>query len=70
MMIKARNRHHGPSLDDFLKEEGALEQFQAAAVKEVIAWQIQEAMKTKKPDGTADAHKPRPSRPPTRSDPR
>ena len=52
MMIKARNRHHGSSLDDFLKEEGALEQFQATAVKEVIAWQIQEAMKTKRSQKT------------------
>ena len=32
-------------LDDFLAEEGVLEQFQATAIKEVIAWQIEAAMK-------------------------
>jgi len=33
------------TLDDFLKEEGKLEEFEAIAVKEVLAWQIAEAMK-------------------------
>jgi antitoxin HicB len=33
------------TLDDFLKEEGKLEEFEAVAVKEVLAWQIAEAMK-------------------------
>lgn len=33
------------TLDSFLKEEGKLEAFQAVAVKEVLAWQIAEAMK-------------------------
>jgi predicted XRE-type DNA-binding protein len=33
------------TLDDFLKEEGKLEEFQAVAIKEVLAWQIAEAMK-------------------------
>jgi hypothetical protein len=32
-------------LDDLLKEEGKLEEFQATAIKEVLAWQIEEAMK-------------------------
>ena len=35
------------SLDGFLKEEGKLEAFQATAIKEVLAWQILEAMKAK-----------------------
>lgn len=35
------------SLDGFLKEEGKLEEFQATAIKEVLAWQILEAMKAK-----------------------
>jgi predicted XRE-type DNA-binding protein len=34
------------TLDDFLKSEGKLEEFQATAIKEVLAWQIAEAMKT------------------------
>ena len=45
---KTKNKHHGSTLDSFLKEEGVLEEFRAAAVKEVIAWQIQKAMKDKK----------------------
>jgi DNA-binding Xre family transcriptional regulator len=48
MTKKAKNRHHGSTLDFFLKEEGVLQEFRAAAVKEVIAWQIQQAMKKKK----------------------
>jgi antitoxin HicB len=27
-------------LDDFLKQEGRLEEFEAVAIKEVLAWQI------------------------------
>src|SRR6266705_4994655 len=33
------------TLDAFLKEEGKLEEFEAVAIKEVLAWQIAEAMK-------------------------
>src|SRR3990172_1512000 len=33
------------TLDRFLKEEGKLEEFEAVAIKEVLAWQIGEAMK-------------------------
>ena len=38
----------GSSLDDFLKEEGIFEEAQAQAIKEVVAWQLAEAMKKKK----------------------
>ena len=38
----------GSSIDDFLKEEGILEEAQTEAVKEVVAWQLAEAMKTRK----------------------
>jgi antitoxin HicB len=37
-------KHHGSSLDDFLKDEGAFEEAQALAVKEVVVWQLTEAM--------------------------
>jgi antitoxin HicB len=33
------------TLDGFLKDQGKLEEFQATAIKEVLAWQITEAMK-------------------------
>ena len=38
----------GSSLDDLLKEEGIFEEAQAQAIKEVVAWQLAEAMKKKK----------------------
>jgi antitoxin HicB len=46
--MKKKNPHIGSSLDDFLKEEGILEETRAAALKEVLAWQVQKAMKKKK----------------------
>ncbi|WP_346731331.1 helix-turn-helix domain-containing protein [Bradyrhizobium sp. 1] len=33
------------TLDDFLVEDGNREEFEAIAVKEVLAWQIEQAMK-------------------------
>ncbi|MBI4877138.1 MAG: XRE family transcriptional regulator [Acidobacteria bacterium] len=41
-------KHMGSSIDDFLKEEGIFEELQAQAIKEVVAWQLAEAMKEKK----------------------
>jgi plasmid maintenance system antidote protein VapI len=41
-------KHMGTSIDAFLKEEGIFEEAQAQAVKEVVAWQLAEAMKKKK----------------------
>jgi hypothetical protein len=40
-------RHIGSSLDDFLKDEGVFDETQAQAVKEVVAWQLAEAMKAR-----------------------
>lgn len=36
------------TLDGFLDAEGKLEAFQAVAIKEVLAWQIEQAMKDQK----------------------
>ena len=41
-------KHMGSSVDDFLKEEGIFEETQIQAIKEVVAWQLAEAMKKKK----------------------
>jgi antitoxin HicB len=38
----------GSSIEDFLKEEGIFEESQAQAIKEVVAWQLEEAMKKQK----------------------
>lgn len=42
---KTRSVEGFTSLDEFLDEEGKREEFQAVAIKEVLAWQIAEAMK-------------------------
>ncbi len=41
------NKHIGSSFDDLLKEDGFYEEAQNAALKRVLAWQIQEAMKAR-----------------------
>ena len=38
-------KNMGSGVDDFLKEEGIFEEAQAQAVKEVVAWQLAEAMR-------------------------
>jgi antitoxin HicB len=42
---KPRSAGKLTTLDVFLKQEGKLEEFEAVAIKEVLAWQIGEAMK-------------------------
>lgn len=37
-------RHHGSSLDNFLKDKGTFEETQALAIKEVVVWHLTEAM--------------------------
>jgi antitoxin HicB len=37
-------KHIGSSLDSFLKEEGTFDEAQALAIKEVVVWQLTEAM--------------------------
>lgn len=44
-MAKKRNLRVGSSFDDFLKSEGLLEELQVQTIKEVVAWQLKEAMK-------------------------
>jgi hypothetical protein len=45
-MTKSK-RHVGSSLDNFLKDESIFDEAQAQAVKEVVAWQLAEAMKAR-----------------------
>lgn len=49
----ADNKHRGSTLDSFLEEDGVLAEFQAKAIKEVIAWQLTAAMKDRKITKTA-----------------
>ena len=46
--MKKHNKHVGSSLDDFLKEEGILEETRSLAIKEAVAWQVQQAMTKEK----------------------
>jgi len=41
-------QHMGSRIDDFMRQEGTFEEEQAQAVKEVVAWQLGEAMRTQK----------------------
>ncbi len=42
-----RHRHIGSSLDDLLVEDGTLADTEAAALKRVIAWQLERGMNEK-----------------------
>lgn len=59
---KKTNPHRGSSLDDLLKIDDVLEQFQAAAIKNVIAWQITREMETQNLSKTAMATRMQTSR--------
>jgi antitoxin HicB len=47
-MTKRSNKHIGSSLDAFLKDEGVLEETRAIALKDAVAWQVQQAMEKEK----------------------
>jgi hypothetical protein len=46
-MTAKTKKHWGSTLDDFLKEEGIYDEAKAQVAKEMIAWQIAQAMKKK-----------------------
>jgi antitoxin HicB len=46
--MKKQNPHIGSSLDEFLAEEGMRDEARAIAIKEAVAWQVQEAMEREK----------------------
>jgi len=46
--IRKRSTKGFTTLDDFLEEEGVRDEFQAVAIKEVLSWQIRQAMESKK----------------------
>lgn len=57
-----KKQNIGSDFDDFLAEEGMLEEVTAVAVKRVIAWQIEQEMAAQKMTKTAMARKMRTSR--------
>ena len=46
--VQIMNQYIGSDFDDFLAEQGLAEEVSAAALKRVISWQINEAMKLQK----------------------
>jgi hypothetical protein len=46
-MTAKKKEHWGSTLDDFLKAEGVYEEAKTQVAKEMIAWQIAQAMKRK-----------------------
>lgn len=60
--FKMKNKHSGSSFDDFLEEEGLRAEAEAAAIKRVITFQIEQEMKQANLSKTAMAEKMRTSR--------
>lgn len=56
------NPHIGSNFDDFLEEDGILEETTAVAVKRVIAWQLAQEMQAQNLTKTALAEKMKTSR--------
>ena len=59
---KRRNKHRGGSFEDFLKQEGLLENVQAAAFKRALALKVNDMMKEKRMNKSAMAARMRTSR--------
>jgi antitoxin HicB len=57
-----KNRHVGSTLESLLEEDGTLVEADAAALKRVLAWQVQQAMAEKKLTRSAMAREMRTSR--------
>jgi hypothetical protein len=58
----SKNPHTGSSFDDFLKEEGIYEECTAAALKRVLAWQVEQEMQRQKITKSAMAARMKTSR--------
>jgi antitoxin HicB len=56
------NRHIGSSIDELLEEDGLREEVVAAAMKRVIAWQLADAMKSRRISKTEMARRMHTSR--------
>lgn len=58
----AENKHFGSNFDDFLQEEGLLEEASGVALKRVVAWQLTQAMKAQRVSKSEMAERMRTSR--------
>jgi hypothetical protein len=62
MQTKKKNPHCGSKFEDFLGEEGLLEEATTTALKRVLAWQIAHAMKKQRVTKSTMAKRMRTSR--------
>lgn len=62
-MTEAAFDHSGSAFDDFLADEGLLDEAEASAVRRVIAWQLGEAMRARGVDRDALADRMGATRP-------
>jgi antitoxin HicB len=60
--MRSKNPHIGSSFEDFLAEEGLLEECTNTAMKRVIAWQVEQAMKERGLTKASMAHQMHTSR--------
>lgn len=44
-MKNVRNKHIGSDFNDFLQEQNLLDECETSAIKRVLAWQLEQAMK-------------------------
>src|SRR6266853_1562578 len=59
---KNKNHHDGTSLDDFLREEGIMEEVEAAALKRAVAMKVVDLMQKENLQKTVMARRMRTSR--------
>ncbi|MBI4766482.1 MAG: XRE family transcriptional regulator [Deltaproteobacteria bacterium] len=57
-----KDKHLGDNFDDFLREEGLLEEVEANAIKRMVAFQISQEMKRRKLTKTEMTHRMKTSR--------
>jgi antitoxin HicB len=48
---RKRTDHSGSTFDSFLEQEGIREEVEAAAIKRVLAWQLEQAMQEQQKTG-------------------
>ncbi len=60
--IRKRADHSGSTFDSFLEEEGIREEVEAVAIKRVLAWQLEQAMRQQQKTKQAMARQLRTSR--------
>lgn len=53
------NNHHGSSFNDFLRQEGILDEVNELAARQIIAWQMEEQATNQNPESSPAEHQSR-----------